>query len=310
MEYRLQKENAASALHKLKRKIPYGWDLNAYKGCAHGCVYCYALYSHPEIISPRTDIPPTTDAEIFSKHIHVKTNIVEHLERELSAPGWKREIVNLGGVTDSYQPAEDSCRLMPEILRLLIKYKTPAIVSTKSALILRDFDLIDELSRITYINVAATITTMDETIRRAIEPGGAPSLARFAVLKEFRKTNASVGLHVMPIIPYLTDSRENLDALFSAANDASVHYVLPGTLYLRGKTKPAFFAAMEKSFPEIGACIRNLYRTGGAGEEYKNGLYATVNELRAKYGLSSSWSAPMKEKLAAPPRDPQQELFS
>lgn len=306
MEYTYVDTEAASALNKLKRKVPFGWDLNVYKGCAHACAYCYALYSHPNLIGTK---PSADDAATFSHTIHVKTNIVERLARELAASSWKREVVNIGGVTDTYQPCEASYRIMPDILRLLIKYKTPAIISTKSILVLRDYDLIDELSRITYVNVAATVTTMDESVRAIIEPGAAPSRARIEMLREFRKTNASVGLHDMPIIPYLTDSRENLDALYAAAHDAGVHYVLPGALYLRGRTKPAFLSAMDAAYPEVGSHLRELYRAGSAGEDYKNGLYKIVNALRSKYGLSSSWSAPMKEKLPPPERPLQQELF-
>lgn len=198
-----------TAMNKLKRRMPYSWDLNIYRGCEHGCKYCYAMYSNEYL-----------DSEDYFGDIFVKTNIVEQLEKQLSSPKWKREIVNIGGVTDSYQTAEEHYRLMPDILKLLIKYKTPAIISTKSDLILRDYDLIDELSKITYINVAATITTMDESIRKLIEPGGVEAAKCFNMLKTFRKTNASVGLHVMPIIPYLTDSFENFDLLFSMAQDS------------------------------------------------------------------------------------------
>lgn len=277
---------AQSALNKLKRKIPYGWDLNIYRGCHHGCRYCYALYSHGYL-----------GAEEFSREIFVKVNIVEALEKELQSPDWKGDVINIGGVTDSYQPAEEKYRLMPQILKLLIKYKTPAIISTKSTLILRDFDLIDELSRITYINVAATITTADEAMREKIEPGASTTEARFAMLKEFRKTNASLGLHVMPIIPFLTDSETNLEALFSKAKDCGIDYLLPGTLYLRGKTRAAFFKFIEEEYPEKLDQLRSLYITGAAGKDYKNGLYNMVNRLRDKYGLSSSYMKPMREKL-------------
>ncbi len=275
-----------SALTKLKRKVPYGWDLNIYRGCRHGCKYCYAMYSHQYIGN-----------DDFFKDIYVKENIVEQLEKELASDKWKREVINIGGVTDSYQPAEAKHQLMPRILKLLIKYKTPAIISTKSRLILRDYELIDELSRITYINVAATITTMDEQVRSKIEPGGASSLERFQVLKEFRKTNASTGLHVMPIIPYITDKEENFDGLFAAAGECGVHYVLPGTLYLRGTTYKNFMAFIEREFSDVAPEIKKLYKTGSAGNEYKTVLYEKVNRLRDKYGLSSSYSKPMKEKL-------------
>lgn len=275
-----------SALNKLKRKVPYGWDLNIYRGCSHACRYCYAIYSHQYL-----------NSDGFYDDIHVKTNIPELLERELSSPAWKREVVNLGGVTDSYQKAEETYQLMPQILRLLIKYKTPAIISTKSTLVLRDYDLIDELSQITYINIAATITTMDEEVRKKIEPGSAPSAERFAMLKQFRKTNASVGLHVMPIIPYLTDSRENMEALCINARESGVHYMLPGTLYLHGETRKVFFNFLQQSYPELVPQMQALYKKGGAGKEYKNCLYLMVNELRDRYGISSSYTQPMKEKI-------------
>ncbi len=312
---------AASALHKLKRKIPYSWDLNIYRGCSHGCRYCYALYSHRYTVSgfkgngeqsaekarkPGKETPVQSSTETaatvapgegFFSDIYVKTNVAELLEKELSAGSWKREVINIGGVTDSYQPVEEHYRLMPEILKLLIKYKTPAIISTKSDLILRDYDLIDRLSRITYINVASTITTMDENLQTAIEPGSASSAKRFAVLKEFRKTNASIGLHVMPILPLLTDGEDNFDRLFSAAADSAVHYVLPGVLYLRGKTRPFYFKFLEENYPDLAGRYRALYKKGGADKSYKNNLYETVNRLRDSYNLSSSYMKPMREKL-------------
>ncbi|QUH19494.1 SPL family radical SAM protein [Alkaliphilus sp. B6464] len=274
------------ACNKLKRHMPYSWDLNIYRGCEHGCKYCYAMYSHQYLGSK----------DYFS-NIFVKTNIVEKLEEQLSSSIWKREIINIGGVTDSYQPIEEEYKIMPKILKLLIKYKTPAIISTKSDLILRDYDLIDELSRITYVNVAATITTMDENTRKKMEPNGVNSLRRLAVLKEFRKTNASVGLHVMPIIPYITDSFENINSLFRNAQEINVHYVLPGTLYLRGQTRSSFFEFIQQEFPHLYNDLLALYKTGSADKAYKDQLYQLVNELRDKYSLSSSYTKPMKEKI-------------
>jgi DNA repair photolyase len=274
------------ALNKLKRKIPFAWDLNIYRGCEHGCKYCYAMYSHQYL-----------DSEQYFDDIYVKTNVVEQLEKQLSSPSWKREVVNIGGVTDSYQPIEAQNKLMPDILRLMIKYKTPCIISTKSDLILRDYDLISELSNITYINVAATITCMNENIRSRIEPNGMDSIKRFVMLKEFAKTNASTGLHFMPIIPYLTDDRDNVNALYAYSKDCQVDYVLPGVLYLRGKTRGVFFDFIKQEFPNLYEPLQTLYRTGGASKEYKDKLYIMVNELKTKYNLSGSYSKPMKEKL-------------
>lgn len=276
----------STACNKLKRRIPYAWDLNIFRGCEHGCKYCYAMYSHQYLGS-----------EQYFSDIYVKINIAEQLERQLSSPSWQREVVNIGGVTDSYQPIEAQYKLMPDILRLMIKYKTPCIISTKSDLILRDYDLIAELSTITYVNVAATVTCMDESIRAKIEPAGSESMKRFAVLKVFSKTNASTGLHFMPIIPYLTDNRENVDSLYCHAKDSQVDYILPGTLYLRGQTRQAFFAFIKVEYPDLYGPLRDLYKSGGTGKEYKDKLYSMVNALKAKYSLSGNYSAPMKKKL-------------
>ena len=285
-DIKITEEMCKSALNKLKRKKTYGWDLNIYRGCQHGCKYCFAMYSHKYMNSSE-----------FFNDIHVKTNIVDELEKELKSNSWKREIINIGGITDSYQPIENKYKIMPEILKLLIKYKTPAIISTKSKLILRDYDLIDELSRLTYVNVAETITTMDENIRKKIEPFGAKSLERFEVLKEFRKTNVSTGVHVMPIIPYITDKYENFDEMFKIARECKLDYVLPGTLYLRGTTRILFLNFIKEEFPELYDDFVVLYKNGGANKEYKNNLYSMINELRDKYNLSSSYTNPMKEKL-------------
>lgn len=276
-----------SALNKLKRKIPYGWDLNIYRGCEHGCKYCYAIYSHDYLKDDN-----------FFDNVYYKKNILTELEKELSSPSWKREIVNIGGVTDSYQPIEARLKMMPEILKLMIKYKTPVIISTKSDLVLRDIELIKELSDITYVNIACTVTTMDEGVRKVIEPNGSDSSDRFKALKAFRDgTNASVGVHIMPIIPYLTDNYENLDKIYSMAADVRAHYVLPGTLYLKGKTKPYFLNAIKKYDIDIYNNINRLYIKGSAGAEYKDGLYEMVNEIKAKYGVSSSYMKTIREKL-------------
>lgn len=285
-DYDLTKITCTSALNKLKRKIPYGWDLNIYRGCSHNCKYCYAIYSHGFL-----------NEQDFSK-VFVKTNIVEELDKELSNHKWNREIINIGGVTDSYQRAEKEMKIMPEVLKILIKHKTPAIISTKSDLILRDFDLIDQLSKLTYVNIASTITTMNENDRKKIEPYASPSIERFRMLKEFRKTNASVGLHTMPIIPHITDSYSNIESLCSEANLSNVHYMLPGVLYLRGATRKVFFQFLKNQYFDEYENIKELYKTGGADKSYKEYLYnQIVNPLREKYGISSSYIKTLKEKI-------------
>ena len=265
----------ASALHCHRSKwLPFNWDLNIYRGCEHGCKYCYALYSHEYL----------NDSGFFDT-VYIKENVIEQLEKKLRSPSWKRETVNLGGVTDSYQPVEKINGLMPEVLKLLIKYRTPAAISTKSDLILRDFDLLDELARVASANVAFTITTTDEELRQKLEPGAASSSARFTSLKAFQKSGASTGLHIMPIIPFLTDSENNLNNLYIGAKESGADYLLPGLLNLKGKTRPYFYSFLQQNYPQTYSSLKKLHLTEGLYKSYKERIYEQIGLLRQKYGI-------------------------
>jgi len=275
------------ACNRIKsNNLPFPWDLNIYRGCQHGCVYCYAMYSHDYL-----------EGKNFYEDIYVKVNIAEQLEKQLRRPSWKRETINIGGVTDSYQPLEAKYKLMPDILRLLTKYKSPCTISTKSDLILRDYDLIDELSRVTDVNIASTITCMDEDIRKKIEPRGKSAPAKFHMLKEFSKTNATTGLHHMPIIPYITDKRAQIEELYACAADSNISYIIPGMMYLRGKTREVFFDFIRVVYPNLLKPLTQLYRHGEK-KEYSQELYRMVGELRRKYKLPHYYK-PKKKAVKA-----------
>ena len=267
-----------SALNKVKGGFPYIWDLNIYRGCEHKCKYCFAIYTHDYL------------EDNYFETIYYKKNILECLEKELSSPNWKREVVNIGGVTDSYQPLEKELKIMPEVLKLMIKYKTPIIISTKSKLILRDIELIKELAEITTVNIACTITTPDEKLREALEPNGASSIDRFKVLNEIKaKTKATIGVHIMPVIPYLTDDYNNLKAIYRTAKKINADYVLPGALNLRGKTKPYFLDFVKDYNIDIYNKINALYPESSAGKEYNYELYKKINKLEKEYNMSSDY---------------------
>lgn len=286
MTFIVKEIKSKSALNKLKRQIPYGRDLNIYRGCSHHCQYCYSHYSHQYL-----------GANDFYRELFVKVNIAETLEKELNSPEWKGDIINIGGITDSYQPLEEKYQLMPQILQLMIKYKNPIIISTKSDLILRDFDLINQLSRLTYVNIATSIVTVEQGLANKIEPGASSIKNRFKILKIFQKSEVSRGLHVMPIIPLITDQKNNFESLFSQAKEVSVDYVLCGTLYLRGQTRKYFFSFLKREFPVLYDEFVIFYKKGSVGKEYKQDLYQMVNSLRAKYHLSNSYMKPIREKL-------------
>lgn len=288
----------SAAMHRVSsRFLPYSWDLNPYRGCAHGCRYCFALYSHHYMGDGNSD---------FYNDLFVKVNIAEKLEFELSRRSWSGWLVNLGGVTDCYQPAEARYQLMPDILRLMIKYRTPCVISTKSDLILRDFDLIVRLSEAAAVNIAATITCMDERVREKLEPGGAPSARRFEVLRAFSGTRACTGVHLMPVIPFLTDSRANLSAICEGAHAVKADYLLPALLNLRGPTRTVFLDFLRRDFPQCEAPLRRVMNDRRRRGAYRAALFGWLRDEAAGKGVSLDSVSPLRRLL---PCEEQLSLF-
>ena len=280
-----------TAANRVKGRFPYRWDLNIYRGCEHGCRYCFALYTHKYMESRR--------AGCFFSTIYKKENIAEQLERQLASPAWKGEVINLGGVTDNYQPWEAENGLMTEVLEILIKYRNPCIISTKSDLILRDYELIDRLSRMTYVNIASTITCVDEKLARELEPGAACPDRRFAMLKEFSKTNASTGVHSMPLIPYLTDDTANLEGLYQGAVSCGAKYLLPGYLNLKGPTRDAFFEYLFKCRPYLIEKVNKLFTVKNAYKEYRIPKYGEIRQIAEKYRMPSNYMKEVPSRMPA-----------
>ena len=274
------------ALHKLKSgRLPFLWDLNIYRGCEHQCQYCYAIYSQKYLGS-----------EDFYDTIYLKKNIASALEKQLSSRAWKRETINIGGVTDSYQPIEQKMQLMPEVLKVMINYSNPIIISTKSDLLLRDIELINQLSKVTHVTIAASITTLDEFVRKKVEKRAVSSERRFLMLQEIKEnTNASIGVHMMPIIPYLTDSYENIEAIYARAYEIGVDYILPGTMYLRGDTKPTFLNFLKKEYKDNYTLMLELYQQARLNKEYKDNLYKMLSIIQKKYPVSNDYKIKMIE---------------
>lgn len=292
------------ALNKIKEtsrlKLPFQWDLNIYRGCQHGCNYCYAIYSHSYLAEEEKYSCEGKEGSDFFRKIYVKTNIAEALEKQLGAFSWRKEVINIGGVCDSYQPAEAKYGLMRKVLALMIEYKNPVIISTKSDLILRDYDLLEELAELTHVNIAVTVTAMDENLSSLLEPLAAPPKKRFSVLQAFKATAATTGLHMMPILPFLTDSTENLEQVLSFAAECEVDYALPGLLNLRGETRKHFFNFLANDFPELVDPYRKLYAKGGADRAYKDELYGVLRNLMEKYHLSADYMKPVEVKSPGP----------
>lgn len=303
-------KKALNRINKSSRiNLPFHWDLNIYRGCEHGCNYCYAMYSH-SYLEEKEGSAFLEDSEkkfclsskerdcAFFKKIYVKTNILEALEKQLAARNWKKEVINIGGVCDSYQPAEAEYGLMRQVLALMIKHRNPVTISTKSDLILRDFDLLTELAEITHVNIAVTVTTVDKSLSSLLEPLASSPEKRFSVLQAFKNTAVITGIHMMPILPFLTDSPQNLEQIMSLAAECEVDYALPGILYLRGETRKHFFDFLELNFPELTDSYHKLYAKGEADRAYKAELYGILSSLMEKYHLSGDYMKPMQAQLS------------
>lgn len=223
----------------------------------------------------------------FFNDVFVKTNVAEVLDKELSKKSWsKNNLLNISGVTDCYQPLEAKYQLMPKVLEVLIKHKQPTTFITKSSLIMRDFELIKKLSEVTYVNVSASVTIMDEAIRKKLEPGAAPCIDRLNALGEFAKLKGcGTTVMLMPIIPYLTDKTDNIETIFKIASSLKVNQLLSAPVNLRGENKKNFYAFLRNDFPETYEKIQKLYYGAYASKDYSSRLRDFIWKMKNKYKL-------------------------
>lgn len=259
--------------------FPTNWDVNPYRGCTIGCRYCFAQYSHSYL-----------GLDDFYKDILVKTNVPECLEKELRRKKWNREQVKLGGITDLYQHIEKKYELLPKIYEVIKKYKTPVFLQTKSTLILRDFEIIKELSKITTVDISTSISTFDESIRKIVEPGASPAIERIDMLAKFRGICRSTTLGFMPIIPYLSDTDENLDTTFRQVKEYGIDNVVTSFLFLRGAVKPKFLSLIKGQFPEVYPEFSSLYDSSTLDGGYSREISGKLEKLRSKYKLYGVYS--------------------
>lgn len=188
--------------------VPANLSINPYRGCEQGCVYCFARPSHSYL-----DLSPGLD---FETKLTAKTNAADCLRRELSKPGYQCEPIALGINTDAYQPIERDYGLSRQLLEVAVEFNQPISIITKSALILRDADLLAEMARRRLIQVAVSITTLDNDLKRILEPRTASPRARLRVVSELSRLGVPVSVMLAPVIPLIND-REMERILFAAA---------------------------------------------------------------------------------------------
>src|SRR5260221_1098620 len=190
--------------------IPFHAGLNPYRGCEHGCAYCFARPYHEYLgFSAGLD---------FETKIVVKENAPELLRRELSSAKWKPQVLSMSGVTDCYQPIERRLQLTRKCLEVLVEFRNPVAIVTKNLLVTRDIDLFADLARDSAAAVFLSITTLDADLARIMEPRTAQPEARLRAIRELTKAGVPVGVMVAPVIPGLTD--HELPAILKAAAEA------------------------------------------------------------------------------------------
>lgn len=265
---------AKTALHYHKQEFASNYDLNIYRGCGHHCRYCFAQYSHKYL-----------ESGDFFGEIFVKTNITEPLEKELSKKKWAKHKIAVCGISDCYQPLEKEYKLMHPILKLFKKYKNPIVIITKSTLVLRDKALIADLAKVTDVEIVASVSILDESIRKKTEPCSSPTKDRIEMLKEFKEIGCNTCVLLMPIIPFLTDKTENLDEIFKLVKENKVDNILTSPLHLRGNTKKEFFKFIAEEYPNLLVKFQRLYSGAYVSKEYRERLKLSINKLRIKYNL-------------------------
>ena len=177
--------------------VPFEQSLNPYQGCEHGCIYCFARPAHAYLnLSPGLD---------FETRIFHKPGLAALLQQEISSPRYVCKLLHIGGNTDPYQPAERSLRSTRAVLELLLARRHPLSIITKGALILRDLDLLQALAERRLVSVFISVTSLDEKLKRTLEPRAASPQARLRVVRELTSAGVPVGVMVAPVIPALTD---------------------------------------------------------------------------------------------------------
>lgn len=271
---------AKSALNRVPdgSHMPFAWTVNPYRGCTHACVYCFARGTHAWL-----DLDP---GEGFDRDIVVKVNVVEILRRELAKATWRRERVALGTNTDPYQRAEGRYRLMPGILRALADAGTPASILTKGTLIRRDLPLIAELARSVPISLAMSIAVHDTSLADSLEPGAPSAAARLQTVAAAAELGLPVEVFLMPVLPYLTDSRDHLERAAAAASRAGAGSAVFSTLHLRPGAREWFMRWLRREHPELVEHYLAMYeRSAYAPRDYREWLAAKAGPILRAHGL-------------------------
>ncbi|MFL6059394.1 MAG: PA0069 family radical SAM protein [Rubrobacteraceae bacterium] len=236
--------------------IGFDASINPYRGCSHGCVYCYARPTHEYLgLSAGLD---------FESRILVKQDAPELLRKELLSPRWNPQVLSMSGVTDPYQPVERRLRITRRCLGVLAEFRNPVIIVTKNYLVTRDMELLSELASHDAVAVAFSLTTLDDDLRRIMEPRTSRPARRLAAVEKLAAGGIPVGVMTAPVIPGLND--HELPNLLSAAAEAGATFAAYVPVRLPYAVAPLFEDWLARHFPERKDKVLNRIRSMRGGE--------------------------------------------
>jgi DNA repair photolyase len=232
------------------------YSMNPYQGCEHGCIYCYARNTHQYWgFSAGMD---------FEQKIIVKKNAPELLEKQLKHPKWDPQPIMLAGNTDCYQPVERKLEITRKMLEVLLEFRHPVGLITKNSLVLRDIDILKELAKHNLVNVAVSVTSLDESLRQKLEPRTATAKKRLEVIRQLHENNIPVFTMVAPVIPGLNDHEiPNIIEEVAKQGAYSAGYTI---VRLNGAIQHLFEDWIRKCFPEKADKVLNRIRSCHAGK--------------------------------------------
>jgi len=263
-----------SALNRVpgSSPVPFRWTINPYRGCTHGCVYCFARNTHTYL-----DLDAGRD---FDSQIVVKTNVAEVLRRELASTRWTGEHVAMGTNTDPYQRAEGRYRLMPGIIEALAGSGTPFSILTKGTLLSRDLPLLTDAARHGSVGVSLSLALLEPDLQAVLEPGTPTPRARLDLIRRVRAAGLPCGVLLAPILPDLTDGEDQLGHLVEAVAAAGATRISAMALHLRPGAREWFFSWLRRTHPGLVPAYERYYARGAnAPKAYRQELADRVAAL-------------------------------
>ena len=271
---RYQEVTCRSALNAVKG-MPFKWTLNPYRGCTHGCHYCFARRYQTQF-----ELGPD---DHFSTVILVKINLVDVLRRELDKPGWAREQVAVGTATDPYQPIEGHYKLTRRSLEALLAGRTPIGLVTKGPMVVRDADILADIGRRHGCTVYVSVPTVDDEAWRTLEPGTAPPLQRLRAVRQLRDAGVNAGVLMAPVVPGFTTQPSKLEATIKAIADHGAAFMGTNLMYLKEGTRDHFMGFLAREFPDMVRSYNRLYAGAYASADYVKTVRGMIDTLQQRY---------------------------